>query len=111
MRAEWVLAFLLGPFIARVSMGINMKKTMAVLTSVLVMGLPAAVRAEEPSSQPVGAQQNIEITISGVEGLVQVRKAEDQPWQRAEAGMKLDQGAEFRTGPRSAVRFVIPPDQ
>jgi hypothetical protein len=42
---------------------------------------------------------------------VQVRAAEDQPWKPAAAGMEVDEGAEFRTGPRSAVQFVIPPDQ
>lgn len=50
-------------------------------------------------------------TITGIEGHVQVRSAADQPWKSATIGMTLDAGAEFRTGPRSAVRFVIPPDQ
>ena len=46
-------------------------------------------------------------TITGIEGHVQVRAAADQPWKPAAIGMTLDAGAEFRTGPRSAVRFVI----
>ncbi len=50
-------------------------------------------------------------TVTGVEGIVQVRQNEDAPWQKAAVGMKLSEGAEFRTGPRSAVRFEIPPDQ
>src|SRR5437764_542170 len=50
-------------------------------------------------------------TITGVEGIVQVRQNEDAPWQKAAVGMKVSEGAEFRTGPRSAVRFEIPPDQ
>jgi hypothetical protein len=50
-------------------------------------------------------------TITGVEGIVQVRSAEDAGWEPAKIGLVLGEGAEFRTGPRSAVRFVIPPDQ
>src|SRR5438045_8724120 len=50
-------------------------------------------------------------TITGVEGIVQVRQNEDAPWQKATVGMKLSEGAEFRTGTKSAVRFEIPPDQ
>lgn len=49
--------------------------------------------------------------VAGVRGLVQVRQADDQPWQPAVTGMKLDQGAEFRTGPRSAVQVTIEPGQ
>ncbi len=51
------------------------------------------------------------VTITGIQGLVQVRTEEGQDWQPAKVGMQLNEGAEFRTGPRSAVRFVIPPDQ
>jgi hypothetical protein len=57
------------------------------------------------------AAQSLQATITGIEGIVQVRTGEDQPWQRAAVGMVLDENAEFRTGPHSAVRFVIPPDQ
>src|SRR5438874_691922 len=54
---------------------------------------------------------HLKATVTGVEGLVQVRAAEDQPWQKATVGMEVGENAEFRTGPKSAVRFVIPPDQ
>src|SRR3954470_14036639 len=50
-------------------------------------------------------------TITAIEGIVQVRQSEEAAWQKATVGMKLGEGAEFRTGPRSAVRFEIPPDQ
>jgi hypothetical protein len=53
----------------------------------------------------------LEATITGVQGQVQVRMSESEPWQIARAGMTLGEGAEFRTGPRSAVRFTIPPAQ
>src|SRR5688572_15933960 len=55
-------------------------------------------------------QEKLIATVTGVEGLVQVRENEDAPWQRATVGQQVGENAEFRTGPRSAVRFVIPPD-
>ena len=53
----------------------------------------------------------LQISITGVEGNVQVRDAEDKPWRKAQVGQSVGPGAEFRTGPRSAVRCQIPPDQ
>ncbi|MDB5292926.1 MAG: hypothetical protein JWL69_4167 [Phycisphaerales bacterium] len=68
--------------------------------------------ASAPASAPVVAGvQQMKIIVAEVKGLVQVRTAEDAPWQAAKAGMELDQGAEFRTGPRSSVVCQIPPDQ
>jgi hypothetical protein len=66
--------------------------------------------AEAQQSRPAAATV-LSATITGIEGIVQVRQNEDAPWQKATVGMKLSEGAEFRTGPRSAVRFEIPPDQ
>jgi len=63
-----------------------------------------------PSTVPTGAVA-LRAAIVSVKGVVQVRQAEDQPWQTAVAGMQLGQGAELRTGLRSAVQFVIEPDQ
>src|SRR5438309_682641 len=59
------------------------------------------------------AQQEgrLRATITGFEGMVQVRTSSDQPWEKAVSGMELTEGAEFRTGPRSAVRFSLGPDQ
>jgi hypothetical protein len=54
---------------------------------------------------------DLQITITGVEGNVQVRDAEDKPWRKAQVNETVTPGAEFRTGPRSAVRCQIPPDQ
>src|SRR5690606_23229401 len=53
----------------------------------------------------------LEATITGVEGTVQVRDDANSPWRPAAPGMVLGEGAEFRTGLKSAVRFVIPPSQ
>jgi hypothetical protein len=69
------------------------------------------VATSSPVTQPAPKTEALQATVTGVEGVVQVRTAEDQPWQKAKVGMVLDQNAEFRTGPRSAVRFTIPPDQ
>jgi hypothetical protein len=55
---------------------------------------------------------SLSVIITGVEGpLAQARADENSPWQKAVVGMKLGEKAEFRTGIRSAIRFVIPPDQ
>jgi hypothetical protein len=54
---------------------------------------------------------NLQISVTGVEGNVQVRDGDGQPWRKAAVGMTVGAGAEFRTGPRSAVRCQIPPDQ
>lgn len=76
-----------------------------------------AVQATRPATGPATATtapapgDALRAVITGVEGLVQVRAAEDQPWEMAKAGMVVGGGAEFRTGTRSAVRFTIPPGQ
>jgi hypothetical protein len=80
------------------------------------LAAPARAYAQEPTpvtapAAPAAAGEQLQVTVTGVEGLVQVRAAEDQAWQRAAVGMVLSQDAEFRTGPKSAVRFTIPPDQ
>jgi hypothetical protein len=62
-------------------------------------------------SRPATNPGALTATVTGIEGIVQVRSTEDAPWQKAAIGMKLTEGAEFRTGPRSAVRFEIPPGQ
>jgi hypothetical protein len=64
--------------------------------------------ATEPATEkPV----KLAVIVTGVEGPdVQVRAADDQPWVPARRGMKLGESAEFRTGPKSAVRFFIRPN-
>jgi hypothetical protein len=71
--------------------------------------VPALAGAQ---TQPVATDYaNLRITVTGVEGMVQVRDGPDQPWRKCTVGMTVGAGAEFRTGPRSAVRCQIPPDQ
>jgi len=75
-----------------------------------LMEAPATAPAPAPAPAPDGIAA-LKVTIEAVTGNVQVRGNEDQPWQAAKVGMVVDQGAEFRTGPRSSVRCSIPPDQ
>src|SRR5687767_8866096 len=69
---------------------------------------PATAPVTAPATAPAAA---LTATITAVEGIVQVRADEQSPWQAAKPDMRLGEGAEFRTGPRSAVRFEIPPGQ
>jgi hypothetical protein len=72
--------------------------------------------ADAPASAPSATatqqtNQKLQVTVADVSGLVQVRASEQAAWQAAKVGMVVDEGAEFRTGPRSSVRCTIPPDQ
>lgn len=77
--------------------------------------------ATPPASQPAATApageegavegERLRVIVQEVKGLVQVRQSPDQPWTKAAAKMELGEGAEFRTGPRSAVICTIPPDQ
>jgi hypothetical protein len=80
---------------------------------VVVLGLAVlqGVVHAQPSTSTAATSQVMLITITGVEGMVQVREASDKPWTKAVVGATVSEGAEFRTGPRSAVRILIPPDQ
>jgi hypothetical protein len=64
----------------------------------------------QASSQPGGAV-SMHIFVVAVNGLVQVRAADEQPWLVASTNMILPEGAELRTGPHSSVTCFIPPDQ
>lgn len=77
-----------------------------------VSALHAQDAAPAPAPAPAAAPAPaLEVTVTAVQGLAQVRPAEDQPWRPATVGMVVGEGAEFRTGPRSLVQFRIPPDQ
>jgi hypothetical protein len=70
--------------------------------------------APAPADRAKATEQNpadLKIVVTGVEGDVQVRAAPDAKWEPAKVDLRLTGAAEFRTGARSAVRFVIPPDQ
>ena len=64
-----------------------------------------ALRAEPTTSSSATTQSGpMAITVTGVVGNVQVREGSDKHWQKAVVGMAVTEGAEFRTGPRSAIR-------
>jgi hypothetical protein len=86
----------------------------AALAAGWLLIFPARLLALQDAPAPAaagGAQGAMKIVVGEVKGLVQVRTAPDQPWKKAEAGMELTEGAEFRTGPKSSVVCTIPPDQ
>ena len=70
---------------------------------------PPAQPPAQPPVEPAG--QPLRIVVNAVKGMVQVRQAEGQPWQRAQVGMELNIGARVRTGLNSAVQIVIEPGQ
>lgn len=82
------------------------------LALLLLSALTASLRAQDAGVDATGADARaMKVIVTAINGMVQVRGSEDEPWQPAKLGMELTQGAEFRTGPRSGVQFVIPPDQ
>lgn len=66
---------------------------------------PAATQGAQTPDGPLTA------VVTAFEGIVAVRPAPDAPWTKPTVGMQLQEGAEFRTGPKSAIQFQIPPDQ
>jgi len=96
-----------------------------VVAVAVALGMTSIARAitVEQSTQPALAQTTMPATtrsadsapiqaeIISVDGIAQYRPNADAKWQILSAGMVLDEAAEIRTGPRSIVRFVIPPDQ
>jgi hypothetical protein len=87
-----------------------MSKTMA-LMCLLATGSLAWAQTSAPATQLVLPEGPLQVTVTGVDGIVRLRPTPTDKWVRAAIGMVLNEGAEFQTGPRSAVRFVIPPDQ
>src|SRR5262245_52114151 len=84
---------------------------MAMVPGGALMAAPDTRPATTSAPARASEGQTLRATITGVEGIVQVREDEDRPWVAARKGMVVGEGAEFRTGPRSAVQFSIPPDQ
>ncbi len=77
----------------------------------LMLAFADAVPASGPSSAAL-ANGTLKVIVTGVEGtLAEARKSEKDDWVPAKVGMVLTQDAEFRTGPHSAIRFIIPPKQ
>src|SRR4051812_47959994 len=83
--------------------------------SFVVVAIVSCVAFAQTAAPPPATNANVEhlkATITGVEGkLAFVRLNENAEWQEAKVGMEVGENAEFKTGPKSAVRFTIPPDQ
>jgi hypothetical protein len=79
-------------------------------TALLCCNLAIAADTQPVSPAPVGGVEKLQVTITGVEGVAQYRTP-PAAWKPCTVGLVLDEGVEFRTGIRSAIRFTIPPDQ
>lgn len=77
------------------------------------VGVPIGLAQEQPAATQgaVAADGSLTAVITAFQGIVSVRAGPDQPWVKPTVGMTLPEGAEFRTGPKSALQFTIPPDQ
>jgi len=92
--------------------------TRTTLLILVALSSPALAYQPQPATQNIAdpaatapAEGPITAVVDGVEGTVAVRIKGAEKWERAAVGMQLNEGDEIRTGVRSAVRFVIPPDQ
>lgn len=65
-----------------------------------------AVGAQPEAALPEGP---LKINITAVSGMVSARTDDSQPWAAVQPGQVFDEGVELRTGPKSAVKFDIPP--
>ncbi len=95
----------------------------AVVVIVILLAFSEFAPAQpEPAAAPVPApgvasptlaipDGPIKVKIITVQGIVQSRPSSDQKWEKAAEGAELSEGAELRTGPRSAVKFMIGDDQ
>src|SRR5689334_21406103 len=85
---------------------------LASIVSVLLLNVIAAAQDTRPRPATT-ADGSIPMKgrITAVRGLVEVKLTEGGNWQAAKEGQIVDEGGEFRTGPRSTVQFVIEPDQ
>jgi hypothetical protein len=70
---------------------------------------PATTTTAPATTSPAG--ESLRVIVADVRGLVRVRTSPTERWQKATVGMDLGEGAEFQTGPKSAVVCTIPPDQ
>jgi hypothetical protein len=88
----------------------SFRKPFITFAALLLASATAVAQQTAPTSAP-GDAQSLTVRIAEVRGLVRVRSAPDQPWQKAAVGMELPQGAEFQTGPKSACVCTIENDQ
>jgi hypothetical protein len=77
-----------------------------------VLGVGAVPRAFAQATSPATTSQgSFNARITAIKGTARVRSGPDAQWELAKVGMVLEEGAELTTNVKSAVQFVIPPDQ
>src|SRR2546430_8961390 len=82
------------------------------ISSLAILVFVGILRAQTAPSTGVSLPEGpIKVKVTGVQGIVQFRTGADGKWEKAAEGTELSEGAELRTGPRSAVRFMIGDDQ
>lgn len=80
--------------------------------SAAVLTLPTLLAAQpDPATAPSDPPDEgpVRVVVTAVSGMVSARQGDDDPWQPVQVGQQFDEGVEIRTGPRSAVKFDIPP--
>lgn len=72
---------------------------------------PAAPAATTvPAAAPAAGTQSLKVVVVEVTGKV-AASTDGKKWVEAKVGMELGEGAQFRTGIKSSVTCIIPPDQ
>src|SRR5688500_17383733 len=77
----------------------------------LVVAVPITASCGLAQQTTAPAVEQLKVKVTAVDGMVQVRGDERQPRPTATVSLAVRETAEARTGPGSAVRFVIPPAQ
>lgn len=95
-------------------MGERARITYAALLGLLwSAGAPVVAAGSQPveSAEPAPvADGPLQIVITEVTGSVSARASDAEPWARVQVGQQFAEGVELRTGPKSVVKFDIPPD-
>ena len=74
-------------------------------------GVPAAPSPATVPAAPAGDAESLKVVVAEVVGKVAVSTDDAKTWKPATVGLEVGQGAQFRTGLKSSVTCVIPPDQ
>src|SRR4051812_46443307 len=86
--------------------------TLRVITIVLLFCTSAVLALQTAPATSVALPEGpLKVRVMAVKGIVQFRASADAAWEKAAQGTELTEGGELRTGPRSAVQFMIGEDQ
>jgi hypothetical protein len=86
--------------------------SLLLLSSNLAIAADSSPPADSsPAATSESTGQHLTAKVTTVVGQVQYRTSADDNWKPCTVGLVLSEGAEFRTGVRSSVSFVIPPQQ